>query len=253
MNVKFIYRWRTVEITDDPSSEYDLPVKIIIDGQDRTAVWWLCDRGMPAEEFAKRFIDMEAVLKEAQAAKDADEAKTQFEYKGCQVEITDDLILLDGKDYTPFYKGSNEPPEAWIKGHIDAQARSRLEFQIRDIELKNKAERAETAKKAEEKERTKALEAKIGITLDELKRLPAPARAKLDELIAEKLKASYAAEEAQKVAKAKAAEADRAIREARATEAADEAGKKWRRFLGREKNPRARPYRAQANGNGTRC
>jgi hypothetical protein len=150
----------------------------------------------------------------------------QFEYKSRKVEIRDDLILLDGKDYTPLYKGSNEPPEVWIKGQINAQARSRLEFQIRDIKLNNKAERAEAAKKAEEKERTKALEAKIGITLDELKRLPAPVRAKLDESIAEKLKASYAAEEAQKVAKAKAAEADRVIMEARATEAANEAGKK---------------------------
>jgi hypothetical protein len=51
-----------------------------------------------------------------------------------------------------------------VKGHLDAQLRSKLEFKIRDLSAKaNTAE----AKKAEEKERIKALEAKIGITLDE--------------------------------------------------------------------------------------
>jgi hypothetical protein len=59
-----------------------------------------------------------------------------FQYKGYQVEITGDpsapTITAGGKDYTPFYKGSDLSPEMWIIGHIDAQARSMLEFKLRD-------------------------------------------------------------------------------------------------------------------------
>ena len=66
----------------------------------------------------------------------------QFEYKGHQVEITGDpstpTITLDGKDYTPLWNGG-QSPEAFIKGHIDGQLRSKLEFQIRDQEIANKA------------------------------------------------------------------------------------------------------------------
>ena len=49
-----------------------------------------------------------------------------FQYKGHRVEIMCDpsapTIAVDGKDYTPFYKGSDLSPEIWIIGHIDAQA-----------------------------------------------------------------------------------------------------------------------------------
>jgi hypothetical protein len=65
MHVNFTYKGREIEITDDPSSNYKLPFKIIIDGQDRTGVWYLYDDGddMKPEEFAIRLIDMEALLK----------------------------------------------------------------------------------------------------------------------------------------------------------------------------------------------
>ena len=49
-----------------------------------------------------------------------------FQYKGHRVKIIGDpsapTITVDGKDYTPFYKGSDLSPEMWIIGHIDAQA-----------------------------------------------------------------------------------------------------------------------------------
>src|SRR6266481_5321618 len=47
-------------------------------------------------------------------------------------------IKVDGGDYTPLWDGI-EPPEAWIKGHLEAQLRSRLEFKMRNQELTNKA------------------------------------------------------------------------------------------------------------------
>ena len=60
---------------------------------------------------------------------------TGFQYKGYQVEITGDpsapTITVDGKDYTPFYKGSDLSPEMWIIGYIDAQAHSRLGVQVK--------------------------------------------------------------------------------------------------------------------------
>ncbi len=52
-------------------------------------------------------------------------------------------ITADGKDYTPFYKGSDLSPEMWIIGHIDAQARSRLEFKLRDLKIREE-ERAKS-------------------------------------------------------------------------------------------------------------
>ena len=65
---------------------------------------------------------------------------TAFQYKGHRVEIMGDpsapTITADGKDYTPFYKGSDLSPEMWIIGHIDAQARSRLEFELRDLKIR---------------------------------------------------------------------------------------------------------------------
>jgi len=69
--------------------------------------------------------------------------KTAFQYKGYQVEITGDpsapTITAGGKDYTPFYKGSDLSPEMWIIGHIDSQLPSRLEFRLRDQALANAA------------------------------------------------------------------------------------------------------------------
>jgi len=66
--------------------------------------------------------------------------KTAFRYKGHRVEITGDpsapTITADGKDYTPFYKGSDLSPEMWIIGQIDAQARSRLEFNLGDLKIR---------------------------------------------------------------------------------------------------------------------
>jgi hypothetical protein len=68
---------------------------------------------------------------------------TAFRYKGYQVEITGDpsapTITAGGKDYTPFYKGSDLSPEMWIIGNIDAQSRSVLEFKARDQEMANAA------------------------------------------------------------------------------------------------------------------
>ena len=65
---------------------------------------------------------------------------TAFQYKGHRVEIMGDpsapTITADGKDYTPFYKGSDLSPEMWIIGHIDAQARSRLEVELRDLKIR---------------------------------------------------------------------------------------------------------------------
>jgi hypothetical protein len=90
MNRQFEYKGRQVEIRDDPSSDFGLPFKVIIDGRDRTAVWWLSDKTEPAESFAKRLIDVEALTREMQAVKKAEELKTQFEYKGHQVEILGD-------------------------------------------------------------------------------------------------------------------------------------------------------------------
>ena len=72
---------------------------------------------------------------------------TAFQYKGHRVEIMGDpsapTITADGKDYTPFYKGSDLSPEMWIIGHIDAQARSRLEFKLRDLKIREE-ERAKS-------------------------------------------------------------------------------------------------------------
>jgi hypothetical protein len=45
---------------------------------------------------------------------------------------------VDGRDYTPLWDGK-DAAEVWIKAHFDARSRSRLEMQIRDIELANAA------------------------------------------------------------------------------------------------------------------
>jgi hypothetical protein len=139
----------------------------------------------------------------------------RFKYRGHQVEITGEerdavTIEVDGEDFTPFWEG-REPAEIWIKRHLDTQSqRSRME--ISNAVAKDQEKDSDIA----------ALEAKIGITLDELKRLPASVRANVDKLIAEKLRASYAAEEAKEAADAKAAEADRAIMQARAAMSEEE-------------------------------
>jgi hypothetical protein len=71
---------------------------------------------------------------------------TTFQYKGYQVEIDGDpsaplSIMVDGKDYTPLWNGSDSEwcAATWIKGHLDAQLRSRSEFQMRDQEMANAA------------------------------------------------------------------------------------------------------------------
>jgi hypothetical protein len=77
---------------------------------------------------------------------------TSFQYKGHRVEITGDrsalTITVDGKDYTPFYKGSDLSPEMWIIGHIDAQAHfNDSEFKLRDLKIREeeRAKRPRTA------------------------------------------------------------------------------------------------------------
>ncbi len=61
--------------------------------------------------------------------------KTAFRYRGHRVEIMGDpsapTITVDGKDYTPFYKGSDLSPEMWIIGHIDTQAHSTNRVQVK--------------------------------------------------------------------------------------------------------------------------
>jgi hypothetical protein len=61
--------------------------------------------------------------------------KTAFQYRGHRVEIMGDpsapTITVDGKDYTPFYKGSDLSPEMWIIGHIDTQAHSTTRVQVK--------------------------------------------------------------------------------------------------------------------------
>jgi hypothetical protein len=54
--------------------------------------------------------------------------------------------MAGGKDYTTFYKGSDLSPEMWIIGHIDAQARSRVEFKLRDLKIREE-ERAKRPRK----------------------------------------------------------------------------------------------------------
>jgi hypothetical protein len=60
---------------------------------------------------------------------------TAFQYKGYRVEIMGDpsapTIKVDGKDHTPFYKGSDLSPEMWIIGYIDAQAHSTTRVQVK--------------------------------------------------------------------------------------------------------------------------
>jgi hypothetical protein len=153
MNRQFTYKGRQVEITDDPLSDFGLPFKVIIDGRDRTAVWFLSDKTEPAESFAKRLIDVEALTQEIQAVKKAEARKTQFEYKGHQVEILGDpdapsLITVNGKDRMAFWNPDNANCAATqVKSHLDAQLRSELEFKIRDLSAKANA--AGPDKKAE--------------------------------------------------------------------------------------------------------
>jgi hypothetical protein len=168
------------------------------------------------------------------------------------------MIKIDGKDRSALcrFKGEVRGPEAFAKAVINVEVvlgitldeLERLPAPAIAEKIRAGAEAAKAPKKAEEKEQTKALEAKIGITLDELKRLPGPARAKLDELIAEKLKASYAAEEAQKVAKARAAEAIRQSGKPKRPRQPMRPRKKWHRFSSRKKAQSPSRYRAQANG-----
>jgi hypothetical protein len=130
---------------EDPSSDFGLPFKVAIDGRDRTAVWFLSDKTEPAESFAKGLIDLEALTKEMHTVKKAEEVKVQFEYKGHQVEITGDqsapfAIMVDGEDYTPLWNSSDSEwcAATWIKGHLEAQLRSKPEFKIRSVEEVNK-------------------------------------------------------------------------------------------------------------------
>jgi hypothetical protein len=85
VSTTFQYKGRTVEITDDPSNKYDLPVKITIDGQDRTGVWFLCgdDHEIGPEGFAIRLIDMESSIKHGQAAIEAKQAKMNTADAAC--------------------------------------------------------------------------------------------------------------------------------------------------------------------------
>jgi hypothetical protein len=139
----------------------------------------------------------------------------RFKYNGHQVEITGEekdavTIEVDGEDFTPFWDG-REPAEVWIKRHLNTQAQQ-SGIRASNAVAKNQGKDPDIA----------ALEARIGITLDELKHLPESVRTNVDKLIAEKLKASYAADEAKTIAEVKAAEADRAIMQARAAMAEEE-------------------------------
>jgi hypothetical protein len=80
MSTEFTYRGRAVQIVEDPSSDFGLPFKVTIDGWDRTAVWLLSDKTELAENFARRLIDLEALTREMETAKKAEEVKVQFEY-----------------------------------------------------------------------------------------------------------------------------------------------------------------------------
>lgn len=66
------------------------------------------------------------IITRMQSLRHPQPVNTAFQYKGHRVEIMGEpsapTITVDGKDYTPFYKGSDLSPEMWIIGHIDAQA-----------------------------------------------------------------------------------------------------------------------------------
>jgi hypothetical protein len=65
------------------------------------------------------------IITRMQSPRHPQPVNTAFQYKGHRVEIMGDpsapTITVDGKDYTPFYKGSDLSPEMWIIGRINAQ------------------------------------------------------------------------------------------------------------------------------------
>jgi hypothetical protein len=134
----------------------------------------------------------------------------RFKYNGREVRISGEerdavIIEVDGEDFTSFWDG-RQPPEVWIKEHLNAQSNRSAEVNVSGREVGNAV-----VKDQEKEPDIAAPEAEIGIILDELGRLPEPARANGAKLIAEESMTSYAPGEAQKVPDTKGAEADGAI------------------------------------------